>query len=248
MKNRCLSIVFALLACAGGAPDETIAADLLAGFGEAEITPDVSGDKPVYIAGYGMGRTARGVHDPLFARCSVLASGKERIALVSVDLVGLQYPQVKAIRAKLPHLTYVMVASTHNHEGPDVIGIWGRNPFHRGVDDAYLGLVVDRVVEAVGQAEKNLAPVTAAFGTAEDDSLVGDSRKPIVKDGVIRVVKLTGLKNDETAGLIVVWSCHPESLGSKNRLITADSPGRRLPRSASNTSAPCSISADQSAA
>jgi hypothetical protein len=241
MKTRCLPIIVALLACLNQAPNRIFAAELLAGFGEAEITPEISGDKPVYIAGYGMGRSATGVHDPLFARCTVLASGNERIALVSVDLIGLQYPQVKAIREKLPHLTYVMVASTHNHEGPDVIGIWGRNPFHRGVDAAYLDLVVNRVVEAVAQAEKNLAPVTAAFGTAEDESLVGDSRQPIVKDGVIRVIKLTKLGGAEPplsprgraaggegaealAGLIVVWSCHPESLGSKNRLITADFP------------------------
>jgi hypothetical protein len=224
MIMRCLVVVFAVLALLVTARDRTQAAEFLAGFGEADITPEVGGEKPVYIAGYGMGRTASGVHDPLLARCLVLASGEERIALVSVDLIGLQYPQVKAIRAKLPHLTYVMVSSTHNHEGPDVIGIWGRNPFHRGVDDAYLQLVVDRVVQAIGQAEKNLAPVTAAFGTAEDESLVGDSRKPIVKDGLIRVIKLIGAKSNETAGLIVVWSCHPESLDSKNRLITADFP------------------------
>ena len=32
-------------------------------------------------------------------------------------------------------------------------------------------------------------PVTAAYGTAEDESLLGDSRLPIVKDGVLRVVR-----------------------------------------------------------
>jgi hypothetical protein len=196
----------------------------LAGFGEADITPEISQDKPVYVAGYGMGRVATGIHDPLMARAVVLASGRQRIALAAVDLVGLQYPEVKAIRAQLPHLDYVMVSSTHNHEGPDVIGIWGRHPLHRGVDPAYLDLVINRVVEAIGQAEKSLRPVSAAFGAAEDESLVGDSRQPIVKDGVIRVVKLNRPSSSDPAGLIVVWSCHPESLGSKNTLLTADFP------------------------
>jgi hypothetical protein len=200
------------------------AAELLAGFGEADITPKIDGDKPVFIAGYGMNRRATGVHDPIFARCVVLASGKQRIALVSVDLIGLQYPQVQAIRAKLPHLDYVLVSSTHNHEGPDVIGIWGRNPFHRGVDAAYLDLVIERVVQAVLQAEKYLLPVTAAFGTAEDDTLLSDSRQPVAKDGVIRVVGLAQSPGGKMAGLIVAWSCHPESLGSKNTLLTADFP------------------------
>ena len=214
----------AVLAWCSSSGDAATAAELLAGFGEAEITPEITKDKPVYIAGYGMGRVATGVHDPLMARAVVLASGKQRIALAAVDLVGLQYPEVQAIRARLPHLDYVLVSSTHNHEGPDVIGIWGRNPFHRGVDPAYLDLVVNRVVQAIERAEKNLQLVTAAFGTAEDESLVGDSRQPIVKDGVIRVVKLNRASSSDPAGLIVVWSCHPESLGSKNTLLTADFP------------------------
>jgi hypothetical protein len=216
--------VFVVLAVWLSPAGQIAGAELLAGFGEADITPAVGGERPVYIAGYGMGRVATGVHDPLLARAVVLASGQQRIAIVGVDLVGLQFPEVKAIRAKLPHLDYVLVSSTHNHEGPDVIGIWGRHPLHRGVDPAYLDLVVNRVVQAIEQAEKVLQPVTAVFGTAEDESLVGDSRKPAVKDGVIRVVKLNGLNSTMAAGLIVVWSCHPEALGSKNKLITADFP------------------------
>lgn len=224
MRFFSLFLTLAVLASVSVLSPAAEAGELLAGFGEADITPEITRDKPVYIAGYGMGRAATGVHDPLMARAVVLASGKQRIALAAVDLVGLQYPEVKAIRAKLPHLDYVMVSSTHNHEGPDVIGIWGRHPFHRGVDPAYLELVVNRVVQAIEQAEKNLQPVTAAFGTAEDESLIGDSRKPIVKDGVIRVVKLKRPSSNETAGLIVVWSCHPEALGPKNKLLTADFP------------------------
>ena len=69
------------------------------GFGETDITPDVKGKKPVWLAGYGMGRRATGVHDPLMARCLVLSDGREKIALASVDLIGLQYPTVQEIRS-----------------------------------------------------------------------------------------------------------------------------------------------------
>jgi hypothetical protein len=197
---------------------------LLAGFAAVDITPELGGTKPIYLAGYGMGRKAAGVHDPLYARAVVLASGNERIAIASVDLVGLQYPAVKAIRAKLPEFRYVLVSSTHNHEGPDVIGIWGRGPLHRGVNDDYLDRVVERVVESVKQAAARLVPVTAAYGTAEDESLLSDSRLPIVKDGVLRVVRLKRAGLQDTVGLVVQWGCHPESLGPKNRDITADFP------------------------
>jgi hypothetical protein len=121
-------------------------------------------------------------------------------------------------------MRYVVVASTHNHEGPDVIGIWGRGPLHRGVDDEYLERVVDLIAQAVRQADSSLAPVTASYGTAEDDTLLGDSRLPVVKDGVLRVLRLEKHQGAGPAGLVVQWNCHPESLGSKNTLLTADFP------------------------
>ncbi|HZN35648.1 MAG TPA: neutral/alkaline non-lysosomal ceramidase N-terminal domain-containing protein [Pirellulaceae bacterium] len=197
---------------------------LSAGFAVADITPDVKDGKPVYMAGYGMNRKATGVHDPLYARTVVLGDGDTKFAIVSVDLVGLQFPQTKAIRARLPEFKYVLVGSTHNHEGPDVIGIWGRGPFHRGASEDYLDFVVERVVASVKEAAGKLAPVTAAFGTATDESLMDDSRLPIVKDGVLRLIKLTKAGSSDAAGLLVQWNCHPESLGSKNTLITADFP------------------------
>src|SRR6266487_4191340 len=103
-----LVAVSALASCALAAEP---GGGLQAGFAAIDITPDLRGDKRVYLAGYGMNRKASGVHDPLFARTVVLAHGDERIAIACVDLVGLQYPQVKAIRAKLPGFKYVLVSS-----------------------------------------------------------------------------------------------------------------------------------------
>jgi hypothetical protein len=197
---------------------------LQVGFGETDITPDVKGKKPVWLAGYGPGRKATGVHDPLMARCLVLGDGTEKIALVSVDLIGLQYPNVKEIRKGLADFKYVLVSSTHNHEGPDVVGIWGRGFFSRGVDDDYVASVVSKVVELVKKTSENLAPATAAYGTATDETLVGDSRKPIAKDGVLRVLKFTKPGGKEPSGLLVQWNSHPESMGSRNTLVTADFP------------------------
>lgn len=213
-----------LLALVLFARPATAAEPLLAGFAEVDITPAIVKGQPVYLAGYGMNRRATGVHDPIMARTVVLASGGERIALVSVDLIGMQYPAVKELRSRLPEFRYVMVSSTHNHEGPDVIGIWGRGPFHRGVNEAYLELVVDKVVAAVKQAASVLQPVTAAYGTARDETLVNDSRQPIVKDGVLRVVRLNKAGGTTPAMLLVQWNCHPEALGSRNTLLTADFP------------------------
>jgi len=105
-------------------PDRTTQARLEVGFAEADITPTVRADAPVWLAGYYPGRAAPGVHDPLFARSIVLRCGTEKLAWVSVDLIGLQLRDVQRLRARLNDFRYVLVASTHNHEGPDVIGVW----------------------------------------------------------------------------------------------------------------------------
>jgi hypothetical protein len=197
-------------------------------FGHVDITPKLSQKRRAYLAGFGMNRRATGVHDPLFARGLVLKIGGEKIALVCVDLIGLQYPVVKQIRAALPDYKYVMVSSTHNHEGPDVIGIWGSSPFQCGVDNRYLGEIVHKVVGMLRETEKRLAPTAAHYGTAADESLLGDSRLPKVYDGVLRVVRFDRPGQTEPAGVLVQWNCHPEALGSRNKLITADFPAATI--------------------
>src|SRR5262249_55681303 len=118
------------------------------GFAEADVTP-VLGRKPVYMAGFGQNRIATGVHDPLMARAVVIECDHYRIGLLSVDVVGLFRDQVLAIRKRLPGIQYLLVSSTHNHEGPDTLGLWGPLPVMSGVDPAYLERLTDQCVRAV---------------------------------------------------------------------------------------------------
>ncbi len=203
------------------------AGELKVGFAEVDITPELKEDRPVWLAGYGHGRRATAVHDPIMARCAVLNDGLKSFALVGVDLVGLQLPQVDAVRKSLTGIDHLIVGSSHNHEGPDVIGIWGRTPMKRGVDDDYLAAVVKKITACVGR-QTALAPATAAFGTAEDESLLGDSRLPKAYDGILRVLRFSAPgasgESGTTSGLIVQWNCHPEAMGSRNTQLTADFP------------------------
>ena len=200
------------------------ASPLRIGTAESDITPDLTLGRPVFIAGYGQNRRAEGVHDPLMVRAIVLSDGKTRVAFAAVDLVGLQYEAVQRIRTELADLDYVLVASTHNHEGPDVLGLWGPSPFRSGVDPEYLSMVVRRTVDTIRRASESLTTVQASYGTAQNDDLVRDSRKPIVKDGVIRVLKFSQPDTGEPAALLVDWSCHPEAMGPRNKELTADFP------------------------
>jgi hypothetical protein len=191
------------------------------GFGETDITPKV-GDKPVFIAGFGQDRRATGVHDPLKARAVVLKHGGSKIALASIDVVGFFYPRVEAIRRRLPGFSYVLVSSTHNHEGPDTLGLWGPNPFTSGIDPAYLKLIEDQVVKAVQAADAAARPMTARLGTARDPDLLHDGREPYIKHDELVAVQFLDAKTGKPGGLVVQWNCHPETLESKNTQFSAD--------------------------
>jgi hypothetical protein len=195
---------------------------LRAGFAEIDITPKIGG-KPVYIAGFGRNRKATGVLDPLKARAVVFKHGKTKIALVSVDLVGFFYPQVLQVRQQLPGFTYVLVSSTHNHEGPDTLGLWGAGLFESGIDAAYVKALVKHIVKAVRDADASAGPVTARLGSATAPELLHDGREPYVKHDELVVLKFRDAKTKKkTAGLVVQWNCHPETLGGSNTKISAD--------------------------
>jgi len=193
---------------------------LRVGFGQADITPDVEA-KPVYIAGFGKNRIAKKVHDPLMARAVVLDDGQCKIALVSVDLVGLFYPVVERIRQRVPAIEHVVVSSTHNHEGPDTLGLWGPSFFQSGVDPAHLKLVEDRVVAAVTAAAQQLAPAEALIGTVSAPELLHDNREPLLKHDEL-VALLFRDRSGKNVGVVVQWNCHPETLDDKNTEISAD--------------------------
>lgn len=199
-----------------------------AGAAKRDLTPKL--DKPVFIAGFGNNRTATGVHDPVWARCLVINDGKSTVAFVGLDFIGFFYePDVVAVRQlvqqKVQRKVTVLIASTHNHEGPDTLGIWGPNPFQTGRDETYMAWVRKEIVDCVAEAIQRLEPAWLVI--AEDDrkelaSLQLDSRLPLVGDHAVYVLQAVSRKNGKTIGTLVNWANHPEALGSQNRLLSSD--------------------------
>ena len=118
-----------------------------------------------------------------------------------------------------------MVASLHDHEAPDLIGIWGESIFKSGVNEKYMQLVIDGAVRSVEMAVKQLEPVTLHFAKDENSAagLMKDTRPPIVKDPGIYLIRATRA-DGSTKGVLMTWADHPETLWSKNLLITSDFP------------------------
>jgi hypothetical protein len=202
--------------------DRPAAAELTAGFAEADITPAVE-TKPVYLAGFGNNRKATGIHDRLKARAVVLGDGKTKLALVSVDLVGFFHGSVLNVRKQLSGFDYVLVSSTHNHEGPDTLGLWGpTTPLPRsGIDPDYMKFIEKQVAQAVRDADKNAKPATARLGSVKAPELLHDGREPYVKHDDLVVLEFSAA-GGQLLGVLVQWNNHPETLSSKNTLVSAD--------------------------
>jgi len=199
-----------------------------AGAARTVITPDLARG-PVWLAGYQQGRRATGVHDDLEVRALVLRCPSGSVVLAAVDLIGLFYDDVLAIRqglAALPGMGQlsVIVAATHTHSGPDTLGMWGMDPATRGVDDAYLARVRRALVSTITDAMANLRPARLRAGQIEAGDLLTRSRLPRVTYGTLTALRIEEPLGGPPIATVILWGAHPEVLTPNNTLITADFP------------------------
>lgn len=182
-----------------------------------------------WIAGFSAERAANGVHDDVWARVAIFDDGNTRIAMVSLDAIGFGNDDIVDIRKMVPKdagIDYVLIASTHTHESNDLLGIWGVPPFESGINDEAMAYVKSQTLKAILEANSKLRPAKLAY--AQDlegaDILVKDTRGPQVKDSGIRLIQAIDTENGTTLGVVVGWANHPETLWSKNLLISSDFP------------------------
>ncbi len=237
-------------------PSPQVPSPLMAGFAARSITPavpdtwtDVNGDArfveadgdtwqdrngngrfdAVWMAGFQNRRPAQGVHDELWARAMVLDDGHTRLALVALDAIGFGHDEVIRVRRLLPAaagVDYVIVTSTHTHEAPDLLGLWGASEYKRGVDPAYMAWVREQAALAVEDAVAALRPAALRF--AEEPraaaGLVMDSRPPQVTDPGMQLLQAVELETGRTLGTLVQWANHPETTWSGNLRLSSDFP------------------------
>jgi hypothetical protein len=121
---------------------------------------DINGNNrfdPIWIGGFHNSRPAQGVHDDLWARVMVLDDGKTQLAIVSIDAVGFIYDDAVDIRKEVKKnigCDYTIISSTHVHQAPDLIGIWGPSYFKSGVNKQYMQYVKKQTISAISTAVK----------------------------------------------------------------------------------------------
>ena len=228
--GKCLSSLSALLLVILASAMPLAAGDFRAGAAKTVITPDIHAAR-VYIAGYDQNRVATGVHDDLYARCLALGTGDQTLVVCAADLIGLFNDDVVKIRelvkAQAPKVTHLIVASTHDHEGPDTMGLWGPEALQSGIDEKYMTWLRERIAQAAVEAARSMQPARLTLGRDDHPLLAllqSDSRPPYVKDPYLFVMRLTAATGGKPIANLINWSDHPETLGGKNTEITADYP------------------------
>src|SRR5260221_13416588 len=90
------------------------------GFAKRDITPQA----PVPMWGYGARQDAlsQGVLDPLLAKVVVIETGKDRLAIMGMDIGrGPTREMMAKIRKEVAEkagVQYVMISGSHSHHGP----------------------------------------------------------------------------------------------------------------------------------
>ena len=175
-----------------------------------------------------------GQDDGLWARAITFKQGETTLAIVALDTVGYFNSDVLIVRDKLADagldVDYLVVHATHTHEGPDTMGLWGKELFESGYDPMYRAELHDAIVAAIEGTFKDMREV-GAMRVGEVDistyhengvaNLIRDSRDPWVVDEMISAAHLTDTEGAPIATLIN-YGCHPETLADENLLMTSD--------------------------
>jgi hypothetical protein len=186
-----------------------------------------------WLAGFGNDRPANDVADPLWARAVVLRWRSTTVAVVALDLLGYFWDDVEDIREDVSDLDidFVVVSAVHDHEAPDVIGIWGFDELTPGWDQAYIDRVRAGAAASIRKAYGAMAPARIAVGTAVPAhperglcNVVLDGRDPFILIEVMTTIRFVGADDGATIATLVNWAGHPESAGDENHSVTADYP------------------------
>jgi len=164
-----------------------------------------------------------GVHDPLSVRALALRSGGTTVVLAVVDVIGLQRPHLQRLRqaAALPGVPApnILIGATHNHSGPDLMGIWnGSPPKYREYFDR-------QVVACLRQAVARLAPATVAAARFDLPPRMVINWRNLDQLDPTGQALIFRTPTGQTVATLVNFACHAEVMNTHKQYISADFPG-----------------------
>jgi neutral ceramidase len=153
-----------------------------------DITPPLG----IPMAGYYHARGADGVLDPLFSKAIVLERDGERVALVTLDLIGTTRWVTDQARAEIGRTTglkaeSVMISATHAHTGPELADRGERGTDMGGEKEIavrYTRELPKLIAQSVRLASERLQPARLSAARGRCDSLAFN-RRYYMRDGSV---------------------------------------------------------------
>lgn len=193
---------------------------LLAGFGQADITPRQHG----LMSGYYLRtKSSTGVHDPLSVRVLMLKSGSTACAFCVLDLIGIPDHLLTGIRAQVGRVlslppAAIQVCATHTHAGPDSI-----LPTSPAFDPGYVEFLCAASAQAARHAFESLHPATASYAHTSADGVGCRRGMPREKSAFSMPCDTVIFASPSHRSIMMtVFACHPTVLNEDNLLISRD--------------------------
>jgi len=209
-------------------PAQAESAYFTAGTAKEDLTPPDLRKHKYYMAGYGIYKPVRGILNPVYATALWLDdnSGRGGLLLVSVDCVGIMNSDVEVIRKRLEPFCQITgcravhVMATHCHASIDTMGFWGPLP-KTGRDKRFFTLLFDKIEKAAYAAYAARKDGDLYAGSVVAEGLQQDKRLPVVFEKTLTRLRFVP-KDGGREIYIVNFANHPEVLGSRNVLLSAD--------------------------
>ncbi len=200
---------------------------------------DITPPEPLPMGGY----TARGARlfepggDHLYARAKVISGRKQRIAIVSCEMLTIPGSLYEAVSKRIPKDTFLFLSATHTHSAPDSQMLNDRMTFSipgiASFKERWLDWYARRIALAVVNAEKQQGvEVDNATCLQYQEPFNRGRRQGAVPDQTATTVMLNP-KNSGQAGsdLFFSYAAHATLYGPERMQLSGDWPGevaRRL--------------------
>jgi neutral ceramidase len=200
--------------------------ELLCGVAIQEITPQ----SPISMGGYGQraGLLSTGIHDPLFTKALFLKRGKNRLCIITADLISIPDAVFNRVLTSLVNEGTIdekglCISASHTHSGPDV----EESLIIASPTREFLEGLVEKMVLAAKEAAGKLQPVGVRISTGQADFLKNrrsDIPDPLV-DRRVFAVEFDHKETHRPLAILFGVGCHAVCLGHDNLQISADYPG-----------------------
>lgn len=200
---------------------------------ELELNPETAGMSPHYH----FFRRNKGVKDDIYSRALIVIAGDVKLAIVSVDIIGITQDLYDIVFNKLinqnigfDNRSQLILSANHTHSGP---GAYATRPFWKiCTGDIFVPIVMnklsDGIVESVLNAAKSIEEAKIGFGKFRLSGLQSNRRKEFYPsnqaplENEIVYLQIKRIKDNSVLSHVINFAVHGIALPPSNNKFSAD--------------------------